>query len=124
VTDDASAADAFFAERGFQLFVVKDMTEGDYSADLVSRDRAVRIQWRYGSGATPNEAAASAHRRYQTKEEQSTATSTASVVLTRRGARVFRSVTRALSPGPSRRCWLVSGAFVRRSCDARVSTSL
>jgi hypothetical protein len=23
VTDDASAADAFFAERGFQLFVVK-----------------------------------------------------------------------------------------------------
>ena len=61
--------DAYFAARGFALFVVEDATKGDYSADLLSADRTLRMQWRYGSGATVEEAALSAQRRYHVEEE-------------------------------------------------------
>ena len=60
---------SYFAERGFALFVVKDATHGDYSADLLSADKSLRLQWRYGSGASKEEAAQSALRRYHAEEE-------------------------------------------------------
>ena len=51
-TDDP---EKYFADRGFVLFVVKDATEADYSADLLLADRRLRLQWRYGAGATAEE---------------------------------------------------------------------
>lgn len=65
-TDDP---EKYFADRGFVLFVIKDATEADYSADLLSSDRRLRLQWRYGVGATAEEAAQSAQRRYHVEEE-------------------------------------------------------
>jgi hypothetical protein len=46
---------AWFAEKGFRLLVVKELTEAqpDYSADLLSGDGERRLQTRYGCGASP-----------------------------------------------------------------------
>jgi hypothetical protein len=65
-TDDP---EKYFEDRGFVLFVIKAATEADYSADLLSADRRLCLQWRYGSGATAEEAAQSALRRYHVEEE-------------------------------------------------------
>ena len=61
---------AWFAEKGFRLLVVQELTQTqpDYSADLLSDDGERRLQTRYGSGATPGEAALSALRRYEVEQ--------------------------------------------------------
>jgi hypothetical protein len=43
-------------------------TQPDYSADLLSGDGGRRLQSRYGSGASPGEAAISARRRYEVEQ--------------------------------------------------------
>jgi hypothetical protein len=55
---------AWFAEKGFRLLVVRELTEmqPDYSADLLSGDGDRRLQTRYGCGTTAGEAALSARR--------------------------------------------------------------
>jgi len=65
-TDDP---DAYFASRGFALAVYEDAIEGDWSADLLSGDRERMLQRRYGSGASANDAALRAQRRYHVEQE-------------------------------------------------------
>jgi hypothetical protein len=52
------------------LLVVQEQTrtQPDYSADLLSGDGERRLQRRYGSGATPAEAAISALRRFEAEQ--------------------------------------------------------
>jgi hypothetical protein len=55
---DRNAVDetmAWFAEKGFRLLVVQELTEAqpDYSADVLSGDGERRLQTRYGFGASP-----------------------------------------------------------------------
>jgi hypothetical protein len=61
---------AWFAEKGFRLLVVEELTETqpDYSADLLSGDGERRLQRRYGWGTSPREAAFSARRRYEREQ--------------------------------------------------------
>ena len=61
---------AWFADRGFRLLVVREMTEAqpDYSADLLSGDGDQRLLRRYGSGASPGEAADNARKRYEVEQ--------------------------------------------------------
>jgi hypothetical protein len=61
---------AWFAEKGFRLLVVEELTETqpDYSADLLSGDGERRLQTRYGCGATADEAALSARKRYEVEQ--------------------------------------------------------
>jgi hypothetical protein len=61
---------AWFAEKGFRLLVVQELTESQphYSADVLSGDGERRLQTRYGCGATPGEAALSARMRYEIEQ--------------------------------------------------------
>ena len=61
---------AWFAEKGFRLLVVQELTETqpDYSADLLSGDGERRLQKRYGCGESSSEAALSARRRYEAEQ--------------------------------------------------------
>jgi hypothetical protein len=61
---------AWFAETGFRLLVVRELTETppDYSADLLSADGERRLQKRYGCGESPSEPALSARRRYEAEQ--------------------------------------------------------
>lgn len=61
---------AWFADKGFRLLVVQELTETqpDYSADVLSADGERRLQTRYGYGASPGKAALSARRRYEIEQ--------------------------------------------------------
>jgi hypothetical protein len=60
--------ESYFAARELALHLY-ETDAGDWSADIVSEDRTITVRERYGSGASADQAALSAQRRYHVEEE-------------------------------------------------------